>query len=438
MELVFLLSIFVGGLAFMLLAVKKPFDAPFTYIMHIVFLMAPPAFFHAIGFRLPTPILQYMDTDRANLTLAMCLLLSLAGTIVGLRTFRLSAIGNFILPDFSKNRSRIVSFVGIMALTLLGFIVILPAFAQAGFNPFRTIELIRIDGFFYGGGGTLRYFAFFAFFLSGVFLITLFKDRKDGHPTSRSMILFMIGVFCFNMFMNILLGGKTFVIFPLAFTILAYEICVRRKGYRRIVFALLIIASATVSLQFVRTAFVGKFNVEQVELLYRSLYFSVYDTTLLYVDTHNDLHFTETGEDFANSFTLLVPRALWENKPDSMLTAGNRFSRQIFPGKDNPGGWPPYGFAQWYVNFGWLGVFMGGVLTGWVLSLLQQKYSNFRDEPFAFFTMQLLVLVVMGPWPGGIHNVSIMNFVLYILPIFIFKWLTTRSLYDISEQSPKN
>jgi hypothetical protein len=48
------------------------------------------------------------------------------------------------------------------------------------------------------------------------------------------------------------------------------------------------------------------------------------------------------------------------------------------------------------------------------------------------------VLVVMGPWPGGIHNVSIMNFVLYILPIFIFKWLTTRSLYDISEQSPKN
>ena len=426
----FLLIVITGFGVFAALTVRRVFDAPFLFALHCGALMGIPPLLHLLSYTLDLPYLQNFDRDGANILLALGLAISLLGTTLGYMIFRRAKLGLFLFPDFNYGRSRTITFTGIIVLTLLGFLVVLTPLAAAGFNIMNTVAEIRQGGFFFGGLNFIRQFLFFGSMISGAFLISLLYDRKHGHSINRAMIRSTAALFIINILMSMLLGGKAFVIFPLAATLLAYEICVRKKGLRRVVLIISMLVLAVVGLQFFRSAAIIKTETSAAEKIYTGLYFIVYDTTLLYMDAHNKTYFTQTGEDFKNAFILLVPRIFWPDKPAAQLTAGNRFAQQIAPDKDNPGGKPPYGFAQWYVNFGWLGVFIGGMLTGWVLALLQDKYRDFATNPFSFVIMFHAVFLLLGPWPGGLHNTSPLNYALYIFPLFIFKFLTRKTLYQ--------
>ncbi len=426
----FFLTVIAGFGVFAGLAVRRVFDAPFLFALHCVALMGIPPLLHLLGFSPSALYLQNFDREAANITLAFVLALFLLGTMAGYMAFRRMPVGGFLFPDFNYARSRPMMMTGVIVLTLLGFIVVLAPLTASGFNVIGAIAEIRQGGFFFGGLNFVRQFLFFGSMISGAFLISLLRERKDGYPVSRMMTRCTFVLFIANILMSVLLGGKAFVIFPLAATLLAYEICVRGGGFRRIVLILSLLAALVAGMQFFRSTYVFKTESSTAQQAYTGLYFIVYDTSLLYVEGHNKRWFTETGEDFKNAFILLVPRIFWSDKPAAQLTAGNRFAAQIAPDRDNPGGKPPYGFAQWYVNFGWFGVLLGGMLTGWILALLQDKYRDFAANPFSFVIMFHAVFLLLGPWPGGLHNTSFLNYALYIFPLFIFKFLTRRKLYN--------
>lgn len=415
----FFLTVLIAFGAFAVIAVRQAFDAPFIFTLQGAALMGIPPLLHMLGFQLDNSLYGNFDPDRANLLLAMIAALWMFGVIGGYLIFRKMPFGQFILPRMDQQNSRDLIFIGISTLTLLGFLIIWKPLSATGFQVIETVSEIRHGGFFYGGLNFARQFIFFGSMLSGAFVLKLLQERHKG-----AMLPATIAIFLLNLGMAFLLGGKGFLIFPLSATLIGYELCVRRRGYTRIVLSLCLLSTLIVGLQFFRSAIVAGADRPSSEYIYTGLYFVVYDTTLLYLDTDDRLHKTDTGEDFKNSFVILMPRMLWPNKPTADLTAGNRFARQIEPLKENPGGKPPYGFAQWYVNFGWAGAIIGGFLSGWLLALTQSRYENFKDNPFAFVIAWHIVFFMLGPWPGGLHNTSLLHYALYIFPVFIFSWLT--------------
>ncbi len=432
-SLLFLFTVVLGFGIFYAIASRRFFDAPCLYALHGLFLMGIPPLLYLCGFHLDYALINDFDRDSANLLLSLAFAVSMSGTLCGYLIFRRLPLGGFLFPGYNYDRSRLMTFIGVCTLSIIGFLVILLPLNAVHFNIVQAVFEIRYGGFFFGGLNFIRQFLFFGSMISGAFLIALLQERKAGQSISDAMLWSVAGMFTLNILMSFVLGGKSFVVFPLAATLLGYEICVRKKGLSRIILILSLITSLIVGLQVFRASTVGGNTRSVSEYIYTGLYFIVYDTTLLFVETHNKRHFTETGEDFKNGFILLIPRILWPDKPATELTAGNRFARQISPEKENPGGKPPYGFAQWYTNFGWLGVFVGGMLTGWVLAALQRKYGDFADNPFSFVIMWHVIFIVLGPWPGGIHNISLLNYVLYIFPLFIFKWLTKTAVYRIND-----
>jgi oligosaccharide repeat unit polymerase len=83
-----------------------------------------------------------------------------------------------------------------------------------------------------------------------------------------------------------------------------------------------------------------------------------------------------SGEDFANGLQGFVPRSIWPDKPTN-LAPGSWFRRSYQPRVVN--GWPMGAPALWYLNFGWLGVAAGGLLSGLAVGLISARQRNTSD-----------------------------------------------------------
>lgn len=422
MELVFIAVLILSAGGLYAVTCKHIFDAPAIYILHSLFLMIIPAAMHMFGFELDSAYHRLIDFDAPLVLLSMIVALSFAVTGLSYMLFRSFPLGASLFPSYADGRSALMMFLGVLLLSILAIAIIFIPLSQVGFNVIKAANLIRHD-FFFTGASYLRQFQFFANFISGALCVYLLKRKKDGHNVVQGMIVATAGLFVLNMMTSLVLGGKTMIVFPLAFTLLAYEICVARRGYTRILLGVLVAITVTVSLQFVRSQVVQNVDKAASEHVYIGLYFVLYDSTLLYLGSDDALHETSLGEDFINGIGALVPRALWKEKPTEHITVGSRFKAQITNGQGQ-GGWPVYGFAQWYVNFGWAGVVIGAVLTGWILALLQRQYRDYRENPFSFMILWNMVFVVMGPWPGGVHSFFLMHYILFLVPLFIFKALS--------------
>jgi oligosaccharide repeat unit polymerase len=429
MEWLFILVLICSCACLYLLSSRKLFDPAGLYGLHTVGLMIPPALVYAAGVELPLMGEFLYDKNGALLTLSAITALAFAGCIGGNLIFRRLPVGRFIFPAFAAPRSVYMSFAGVLVLAVLSLIVSLWPLRAAGFDIIRAADLSR-HGDLFAGAAYLRQFQFFASLLSGGFVVYLLHRKKQGEIIPPWLlwgsILCMIPGIC----AGLVLGGKTAVVFPLAFSALAYEVCVARRGILRLIGIALAFAALVVALQFTRSEIVRGVDKPAAEHVYVGLYFITFDSTLVYLDTSGVEHHTETGQDFINGLAAIVPRVLWPDKPERHITLGSRFKSDLTHGQGQ-GGWPVYGFAQWYVNFGWLGVLIGGILTGWILALLQSRYAQCRDNPFDFVILCAIIFVVLGPWPGGLHSFFPAHYLLFIVPLFLYEWLTRRSLLNI-------
>jgi hypothetical protein len=87
-------------------------------------------------------------------------------------------------------------------------------------------------------------------------------------------------------------------------------------------------------------------------------------------------------------------------------------------------GWTIGPIGEWYVNFGTLGVFFGGVVSGVVIRLLQRRLWDVASEPLAW-TMG--VMLVGRVFPGGVLTNSAERFVLLGVPMLALAHAVSRS-----------
>lgn len=119
------------------------------------------------------------------------------------------------------------------------------------------------------------------------------------------------------------------------------------------------------------------------------------------------------GEDYSNGVIGLVPRALWEDKPTDIVPG--KWFRQVYePNKIN--GWPMGAGALWYLNFGWPGLMLGGIFSGFVLGAVAAAQRRMPRNGF-----NTAVGVVIGVYVLGLgwDNETLIRAVIWLGPLYL-------------------
>ncbi len=148
--------------------------------------------------------------------------------------------------------------------------------------------------------------------------------------------------------------------------------------------------------------------------------FEIYKPFYGLVTVVPDLHDYTWGEQLLFTFVMLVPRAIWPDKPDSVifeLTGLSVNNYAIAAGA----AWPNIG--EFYSEFGVAGsvvcMLLFGMLCGWCRKLYQ---SPARDDhsliAYSILLPAALQVVIRGYTPANFYLV-----VFLLLPILLIKWL---------------
>ena len=135
------------------------------------------------------------------------------------------------------------------------------------------------------------------------------------------------------------------------------------------------------------------------------------DSSLLAVKDWPRVHSWRNGVDFTDGIWGAVPQSM---RPDGVLvdTIGAQFHRIYEP--DTHNGWPIGAPTEWYINFGWAGVIIGGLLTGWIYRALTNGLQRSPMPELATVATLVMTLIV---FPMGVSAASANRFVIHAIPL---------------------
>ncbi|MBT9386739.1 hypothetical protein KM176_23025 [Pseudooceanicola sp. CBS1P-1] len=207
--------------------------------------------------------------------------------------------------------------------------------------------------------------------LSGVMLVMV---SKNGIITGKSLLSFVV-------LGALLLGSATFLyIYRLAELAGSWEVAMSRD----------LATTTAVSLHMTR-----------------------FDSLMLVVQDFLSSRNSREGADFMNGLYMSVPRFLWPGKPESLLI-GQWFRQWYEP--DAVNGWTVGGPGEYLVNFGLLGVTIGGVVYGLLLTAAHNGFRKMgRQHPLSIMTSFVMILIVA---PEGSIIQIIPRIILWCIPIW--------------------
>lgn len=151
-----------------------------------------------------------------------------------------------------------------------------------------------------------------------------------------------------------------------------------------------------------------------------SMHLQEFDAMLLAIRDVGDKFDFRNGADFINGLLSWIPRSLLPSKESYHI--GEWLRRVYEPTQVN--GWPPSLPGAWYINFGFLGLFLGTLISGVVLAIFDAHYRD-RHSPWNV-TMGVMLPLLMTS--GGVSMGFPQQIVLTLIPIWILAiGLRTRS-----------
>lgn len=138
-----------------------------------------------------------------------------------------------------------------------------------------------------------------------------------------------------------------------------------------------------------------------------------YDAAMLSFRDWPSEHDYRNGYDFVTGLVAFVPRVLWAGKPDSI--APGRWFRQVYQ-PDKVNGWPMGAAGLWYLNFGWLGLILGGLLSGLLLGALAKAQRLRPDNG-----LNTAVAVMVGVFVVGIgwDSDTLLRLLIWVGPLWV-------------------
>jgi hypothetical protein len=162
-------------------------------------------------------------------------------------------------------------------------------------------------------------------------------------------------------FIHICLGDRSGIIFSLV--VLGYALWITNKvGVVRIVLLAPIIFVVAALLKWFRSVFQLEMDIADsglIRALSSSLNLNVYDAYFIAVSYIQDGMGLRYGYDFWLGIVGLIPRFLWDGKPE-LINTGVWFA-QLY--SDLKMGTPVSSLGEWYMNFGFIGFVLGSLVT---------------------------------------------------------------------------
>lgn len=147
----------------------------------------------------------------------------------------------------------------------------------------------------------------------------------------------------------------------------------------------------------------------QASLGVNAVYF---DAAMLAFRDWPDTYPYRGGQDFVAALYWPVPRVLWEDKP-SAIAPGVWFRQRYEPLKIN--GWPMGAGALWYLNFGWLGLALGGALTGSMVGVISAAQLRRPDNGLNAAIAVATGVYVVGL---GVDSDILVRAILWLVPLW--------------------
>lgn len=124
------------------------------------------------------------------------------------------------------------------------------------------------------------------------------------------------------------------------------------------------------------------------------------------------------GQDFVDGAWAALPGSLRPESHATIESLGSKFHQVYEPEARN--GWPIGAPTEWYINLGWLGVLLGGALTGIVIRAVTFAGNRSREPELAIIATLILTIIVL---PLGVSASSANRYVAHALPLTIVLWL---------------
>lgn len=140
---------------------------------------------------------------------------------------------------------------------------------------------------------------------------------------------------------------------------------------------------------------------------------TTFDSSILAVrDFPENIDF-RAGEDFTTGLWGALPNAL---RPDRLQfeTIGAMFHRLYEPTANN--GWPIGAPAEWFINFGWIGVAVGGLLSG---VLYRSITIGLQRSPMPQLSTIAALILTLIVFPLGLSSSSANRFVIHVIPLLV-------------------
>jgi len=124
------------------------------------------------------------------------------------------------------------------------------------------------------------------------------------------------------------------------------------------------------------------------------------------------------GWQYVTYFVRPIPRSVWPNKPLPLALK----MRQEFWG-DTAGGIPPTVFGEFFIAFGYFGLFLGSIILGVVLGLLGRLFNASLADPAqsVFYTL-ITITVVFSVVRSGLE-ISFVKLLIYMFIVIGLSFL---------------
>lgn len=138
-----------------------------------------------------------------------------------------------------------------------------------------------------------------------------------------------------------------------------------------------------------------------------------YDALLLYLDDWPDRFDFTGGDDFVDGSVAAVP-SLLAGQQEPFVSPAVQLAQTYI---DRNNGFPATPVGDWYVNLGFPGIVLGGLLSGLVVRAGQFAFRRFLRDPLVWcFSLVFMVRV----FPGGVWATSAPKWVAIGLPLIAF------------------
>lgn len=242
-----------------------------------------------------------------------------------------------------------------------------------------------------------------------------------------------LALFIVNLMFNYFWGNRYNIAMLLVALVVGWHFYIRKLTVLRLMVVVLLLAVVLQTLKVIRAE--GIESVWSAEStnpqpfwvdVSTSLHLSQFDAFMLALRDAGEQFPFRDGRDFKNGLLAWVPRALYPEK--ETFHVGSWFRRVYQPEKIN--GWPVTTMGDWYVNFGYWGIFFGAVVSGVFAAVFDAGFRNIRESPWEAMVAPASAFLLFD---GGVDPGFLQAFFLVMVPIYSFA-----ILLNIAERAQLN